>query len=301
MLCHDAQAFGIRWTSDLPLRRFEPSGDQAQAFECELFRVDSLRPRPVLSSHGRGEISPDGFRFAWDDQVTFDFVAPGRIAYLPGSDWRGHFPDSFYSTVAAMIAAWHGLLPLHATAVELDGRGLLICGAAGAGKSTLSAELISAGARLIGDDLSVVRETDAGHFDVTLGRPAMRLHPASADLVAARSIEPVPDDPRGKVLVRPVARSRGAVRLAGMVLLGGEERLLPASEAIAQLSPHRFRPAWQAGLPGEGQRRAMLLRLAGSVPILTFPEVKAFSAQDRADRIAMTMAALRPILDPAKG
>ena len=44
----------------------------------------------------------------------------------------------------------------HASAVAIDGRGILIIGASGSGKSTLALELISRGAKLISDDLTRV-------------------------------------------------------------------------------------------------------------------------------------------------
>ena len=48
-------------------------------------------------------------------------------------------PAAFYSTVAALTLAWRGALPCHASAVEIDGRAILIAGPSGAGKSTLCA------------------------------------------------------------------------------------------------------------------------------------------------------------------
>jgi serine kinase of HPr protein (carbohydrate metabolism regulator) len=55
---------------------------------------------------------------------------------------------------------------LHATSVALAGRGLLIRGASGAGKSGLALEMMTRGARLIADDRTVVtREGDALWLD----------------------------------------------------------------------------------------------------------------------------------------
>ncbi|MCK0169396.1 serine kinase [Jannaschia sp. S6380] len=48
---------------------------------------------------------------------------------------------------------------LHATAVTSGGRGLLILGASGAGKSGLAAELVALGGALISDDLVVLTDT----------------------------------------------------------------------------------------------------------------------------------------------
>ena len=50
---------------------------------------------------------------------------------------------------------------LHASAVALNGRGLLILGPSGAGKSSLALRLMSLGARLVADDrIELAREGD---------------------------------------------------------------------------------------------------------------------------------------------
>jgi len=52
---------------------------------------------------------------------------------------------------------------IHATAVAIGGRGVLLTGTSGAGKSDLALRLIDRGAVLISDD-QVVIETDAGRL-----------------------------------------------------------------------------------------------------------------------------------------
>ena len=55
---------------------------------------------------------------------------------------------------------------LHASAVALDGRGLLIRGASGSGKSSLTLQLIALGATLVSDDRVVVsRDGDVLRLD----------------------------------------------------------------------------------------------------------------------------------------
>ncbi len=46
---------------------------------------------------------------------------------------------------------------LHASCVALDGRGVLICGPSGSGKSALALELMARGASLVADDRTEVR------------------------------------------------------------------------------------------------------------------------------------------------
>lgn len=68
---------------------------------------------------------------------------------------------------------------IHATAVEIEGRGLLILGPAGAGKSALALDLIALGARLVADDAVLVSR----HGDALVARS-----PAAGDLIEARGI-----------------------------------------------------------------------------------------------------------------
>lgn len=49
---------------------------------------------------------------------------------------------------------------LHASCVAVDGKGVLICGASGAGKSGLALELMGYGAQLVADDRTLVRRTE---------------------------------------------------------------------------------------------------------------------------------------------
>lgn len=70
---------------------------------------------------------------------------------------------------------------LHATAIAVDGRGLLITGATGAGKSTLALALIGLGATLISDDQTQLVATAEG---ITLTCPA----PSLKGVIEARGV-----------------------------------------------------------------------------------------------------------------
>ena len=100
-------------------------------------------------------------------------------------------------------------LLIHATAVAIDGRALLLRGAPGSGKSDLALRLIDAGARLVADDQSELYRrgdaliarapaTIAGLIEVRgigiLRLDALAEAPVAlvADLVAAEIIERLP-------------------------------------------------------------------------------------------------------------
>src|SRR5882757_3028333 len=98
---------------------------------------------------------------------------------------------------------------IHATCVALDGRGVLLRGPSGSGKSDLALRLIDAGARLVADDQTELRRqgdtifarapaTIAGLIEVR-GVGIIRLEPVAeapitlvVDLVSPEIIERLP-------------------------------------------------------------------------------------------------------------
>jgi hypothetical protein len=87
-----------------------------------------------------------------------------------------------------------GLLPLHASAVELDGAAVAFCGPSGAGKSTLALHLVKRGHRLLCDDICAI--------DMASGEP--RLWPGLINLKLWReSLEAVSEEHRALEEVLP--------------------------------------------------------------------------------------------------
>ncbi len=289
-MIHCARAFGHDWVSDIPLDQFDAGTSLHNGAQIALKRVEALVERADAVPIERGWVFAGGFRFRWGEEVMFD-VVDRQIDYLPGLKWRGRMPATFYSTVAALTLAGRGLVPLHASAVELNGKVWLLAGHGGAGKSTLAAELLGAGARLVGDDLSLL--DPANDFAAARGRPAMRLHPASAARVAHEASEHVPDDPRGKLLVRPSARVADApLPLAGAIVLAEGAEAVAQSEAVRIWPQLLFRPRWCRALPGHGVRRAQLLALASKVPMVRLPPVQGFGDAERKARVARALAGM---------
>lgn len=289
-----ARAFGIDWATDIAVPQFDDAPSAVDPAAIVVSQVERLAERIPAATVGRGHTFADGFRFGWMNTATFDVRGGERIDYLPGPGWHGVMPAAFYSTVAALTLAGRGLLPIHASAIELDGRAFLLAGPAGAGKSTLAAELLTAGARLISDDLTIVRPATADEpFAVVRGRPAMRLHPSTAAMVEGGDHETVPDDPRGKILIRPDLRVEDhTFPLTGLLLLAGEPEVVSPAAAVQLWPQLLFRPRWCRALPGHGGRKARLLELASRVPVIRMPPVNAFDPKARLQRVDRVLAVL---------
>lgn len=91
-----------------------------------------------------------------------------------------------------MTAPPRAPLVLHATAVARSGRGLLILGASGAGKSALALDLMSRGAQLVADDRTCLGRRGAAL--IAWSPPAIlgRIEARNIGILAAEPAPPTP-------------------------------------------------------------------------------------------------------------
>ena len=98
---------------------------------------------------------PDIARFLLNDghEITFESE--------PGAD-AADIPIFLLGTAFGILLHQRGQIVLHASAVSVNGRAILFCGASGAGKSTLAAALAQRGFPLVTDDVCAITMSDAG-------------------------------------------------------------------------------------------------------------------------------------------
>ncbi len=162
---------------------------------------------------------------------------------------------------AGLATALHlrGVPVLHAAAVVVDGEAILMAGAAGAGKSTLTAALVGRGMPLLAEDLAVLAfGTNA--IAVQAGYPRLRLCP-DATLVAGK-VAPnlprvfgafIPDDKRWlDATALPGGFRATPAPLGGIYLLAPRRQdkrtitiePLPSHRAGLELLAHLYGARW---------------------------------------------------------
>ena len=120
-------------------------------------------------------------------------------------------------SVYAAIASINGLLPIHASAVAVDGKVFAFTGLSGAGKSTLAAALCSRGMRLFADDTLLLDLSASDEITCLPGHKRLKLLPDALPLTGA-----IPEERVSRAIDKFYARPLG----------GHVQAALPMSELI---------------------------------------------------------------------
>lgn len=288
---HGGRCFGTDWRSDLDLSLFDRAMPVIDPAAISVRLMPTLHDRRLHRISPRVERAADGFRLRWQDEATFDAYADGRVEVVPDEQWCGTLPIAFYSTVAAMLLAWRGLLPMHMSSVVIDGRAWLIGGAGGSGKSSLAAELVAGGAQFLADDLTVLH-SHAGQLLAARGRPSMRLYPAMAARIDHEQGRGTTEDDRGKRLIWPRHRAADArFPIGGIVILRNDQPdAISGPDKLRLLAESLFRPRIVRQLPAIATIHQHLLGLAQVQNVAVFPHASGQGLTDAAVRMRRLFA-----------
>lgn len=175
-------------------------------------------------------------------------------------------------SVLAHVLTAEGLLVLHASAVEVEGRAVAILGPSGTGKSTLAALLCAAGAGLVADDVLRVDATDSGPVCFP-GTRGLRLRPAASSLGGGIEGASVRETTDGRTAVVPARLADAPLTLgAGLVPEPSREatrlevRRLGAMEGLQELLRHPRLTMWRAPEP-IGKLFELTAEIAEALPL----------------------------------
>lgn len=169
-----------------------------------------------------------------------------------------------------------GVLPLHANAIEIDGRAVAFMGESGAGKSTLAAWFHDRGHRILADDVCAILFDDEGQPVALPGLPRFRLWQQALE-ASGRSPEGLTrsyaadDWDKFDVPVAAGTAVSAALPLAAIYVLDrGNElefRRLGGVEAAEAVISHTYRGGYVTAIKQERAHLDACIRLARQVPI----------------------------------
>jgi hypothetical protein len=176
-----------------------------------------------------------------------------------------------------------GLLPLHANAIEIDGRAVAFMGESGAGKSTLAAWFQERGHRIIADDVCVVAFDGEGRALTQPGIPRLRLWRQSLQAVGRtadgleRSYAGDDEYDKWDVPVADHLRHSNAVRLSAICVLTRGDKLnllqIEGVQAMEELFAHTYRGALLNRSHSAEAHWSQCLRLLAEVPVFRLERV----------------------------
>jgi hypothetical protein len=274
--------YGLRVDTSLPLPALEPTpGPGAPDVDVRFGEAPEGAPADPGPVWYRAEREPDGdgpalvirraegwLHLEYADGVAFTVSPDGARV---GCTWPAGLSLDDAATyltgpVLGLVLRLRGATCLHASAVEVGGAAVLVCGPGGAGKSTTAAALVARGHTLLSDDVSpLIEAPDA--VRVQPGYPLVRLWPeAGRALYGGETALPRLTAGWDKRYRRIDAFRGTPVPLRAIYVLAGREgegaprvEPLPAAEVVLNLLAN----VYMGWIPDPAARARDLVRLGG--------------------------------------
>ena len=162
-----------------------------------------------------------------------------RVDPAPGADVRD-LRLYLLGSVFGALCHQHGLLPLHASAVETGGQVTAFLGVSGAGKSTLAAFLGRRGYRIVSDDICLLEPVAGGGHRVIPVAGWLKLWRTSLDVLGEEAVSEhriMSREDKFRVYLDGQAEGDARLRLKHVVLLDrpaeDQAPALPTLEPLA--------------------------------------------------------------------
>ncbi|MDT0509378.1 hypothetical protein [Novosphingobium sp. MMS21-SN21R] len=177
-------------------------------------------------------ISNDEILFTTWDDVRFHYCrGEGLTVQMPDGDGETDFELFLWGTVFGAVAWLNGLVPLHASAVDIGGHIVAFTADSGGGKSTLAAAMAAYGHPHVCDD-TLVLSLQPGCVYALPDSKSLKLWGDALQMTSIEAGRPVPSMP-GKHYAAAACKAEAPLPLTDLVFLerGDEVTLEPVTGA----------------------------------------------------------------------
>ena len=180
------KAYGLGFHSQLPLADFpiqEATGD----VQIRLAEIDNDMAKSDLV-HTYRKLYPDHALISIEDVGLFQVNQGREILVHPFPNADGRLVQRYLlGSIMAILLSQRERLVLHASVIDLAGRGIAFLGASGAGKSSTAAAFLSRGYPILVDDIAAIELTEE----------SAHLYPAFPQLKLSRqAVQAIGVDPK---------------------------------------------------------------------------------------------------------
>lgn len=265
--------FGLKVRSNIPLPELFPASAEG---EPDVMIEAAAVP---MGSSGPGLTAVNGALLLVVPQVGRFRISGGSMITVDADSGAPDRNVRLYLLGSAFGALLHQrrLLPLHANAIEIDGKAFAFMGSSGAGKSTLTAWFHARGRRVIADDVCVVGFDEHGLPFAAPGLPRLRLWAETLKLMGCEAgaypRSYVGDDEYEKFDV-PIDVGRAAISnvpLSALYLLDPREAFsiteLSGIEAAEAVFAHTYRGAFVSIVSGSESHWRSSINLVRNLPV----------------------------------
>ncbi len=178
-------------------------------------------------------------------------------------------------SVMGALLYQRGYLPLHGSAVEVNGKALIIIGISAAGKSTLAAALNQAGFPIISDDLSAITLNDSGKCVILKGIPFIKLWKDTVNILypVGSFCKVRPQINKYKIPLGNIDKVRVEIPIDSIVNLAARNepsyrmRKISGAEKFSVLRDHAYRDQLIKGMGIMEHHFQMLIKLANQTEV----------------------------------
>lgn len=292
------QLFGLRVRSELALPELFPAHAGAEPdVTIRTGAVAAADDGPGLHVHEGGLVlvvhGVARFRVEQGKAITVD-PEPG----VPDRNVRLYLLGSAFGAVLHQ----RGLLPLHANAVEIDGKAIAFMGPSGEGKSTLAAWFHDRGHRVIADDVCVIGFDAEGAPYTAPGLPRLRLWTEALELMGRDAVDydrsyvgALEQLDKFDVPIAAGAAAQRHVPLAGLYVLARSDRFsvqrVNGIDAADAVIANTYRGAYVYHASGQRRFWQSAVRIVRTTPVFVAAREWALADLDRQSRLLFDHAA----------